>query len=60
MMDNRQVLHAIQPDLDDVRNDAHLLVWGDLAQWMVVDEDFLAFLRLFDGTRTLAATHRPR
>ncbi len=48
-----RVFRALAPSLQRRRGDAHLLVWGDLAQWMVVDEELRAFLRQFNGKRTL-------
>lgn len=44
---------ALKPSLQRQRGEAHLLVWGELAQWMVVDPELRSFLRLFDGKRTL-------
>jgi len=58
MVHKRQVLHAVSPSLHDERDGAHLLVWGDLAQWMVVDAELLGFLDLFDGRRTVKAVLR--
>lgn len=49
----RTVLNARKPDLAESRDGRHLLVWGDLAQWMVVDAELAAFLELFDGRLTL-------
>ena len=49
----RRVLHLRRPSLRDRRGEAHLLVWGELAQWMVVDGELLALLEQFDGKRTL-------
>ncbi len=45
----RTVLNAAAPDLRQRRGDAWLLVWGELAQWLAVDDDLLAFLERFDG-----------
>ena len=53
MLDGGQVLVARRPELEDTRRGNHLLVWGDLPRWMVVDEELRSFLGLFDGTRTL-------
>ena len=49
----RAVLHAVPPDLRQQRGEAWLLVWGGLAQWLVVDADLLAFLERFDGRTEL-------
>jgi radical SAM protein with 4Fe4S-binding SPASM domain len=46
------MLSALPPDFHDTRNGSHLLVWGELGQWLVVDDDLYAFLRLLDGRRT--------
>ena len=67
MLKPRQVLHAKQPDLRDARGERRLLVWGDLAQWMVVNGELERFLGLFNGYRSLKnvlrahakATQRP-
>ncbi len=40
------------PDLAETRDGIHLLVWGDLGQWLVMDDELEALLRGFDGTRT--------
>ena len=49
----KQVLRALEPSLHRRRGDDHLLVWGELAQWMVVDGELRALLELFDGKRPL-------
>ena len=49
----RGVLHAISPDLRQQRGDVSLLVWGELAQWLVVDDELRAFLERFDGRSEL-------
>ncbi len=46
-------LVAPAPDLVDRRGDRLLLVWGGLAQWLVVDEELRSLLALFDGRKTL-------
>jgi radical SAM protein with 4Fe4S-binding SPASM domain len=48
-------LHARKPDLHDRRGGVHLLVWGELPDWMAVDGELHAFLGLFDGKRGLEA-----
>ncbi len=53
MIGRKAVLHAIPPDLEDRRADATLLVWGGLAQWLVVDPELRAFLDRFDGRSEL-------
>jgi radical SAM protein with 4Fe4S-binding SPASM domain len=63
----RAVLHAEPPDLRQQRGEAWLLVWGGLAQWLVVDQELLGFLERFDGRselkrllrRQAKATRRP-
>lgn len=40
-------------DFHEVRGTDHLLVWGALGAWMVVDAELYAFLGLFDGRRSL-------
>ncbi len=37
------------PDRHEQRDDRHLLVWGDLPHWMVVDDEFYRLLHRFDG-----------
>ncbi len=49
------VLHYARPSLHDVRDEAHLLVWGGLATWMVIDDELVALLGRFDGAATLGA-----
>jgi len=49
----RAMLHAATPELRQQRGAATLLVWGELAQWLVVDADLLAFLARFDGRTEL-------
>lgn len=48
-----ETLLAPLPDLVDRRGDRLLLVWGGLAQWLVVDEELRSLLTLFDGRRDL-------
>ncbi|HAK95421.1 MAG TPA: hypothetical protein DCM87_10545 [Planctomycetes bacterium] len=54
------VLACPKPDYTARRNGKVLLVWKDVPYWMVVDEDFRAFLDELDGTRTLAEVARSR
>ena len=54
MTNGREVLRARKPDLHDRHGGVHLLVWGELPDWMAVDDDLHSFLGLFDGGRTLA------
>ncbi len=49
----KAVFHCLTPELRDRRGDATLLVWGALAQWIVADDELLAFLGRFDGRRDL-------
>ncbi len=49
----RSVLHAASPDLRQRRGEATLLVWGELSQWLVVDDELESFLAAFDGRREL-------
>jgi len=36
--------------VEETRGDQHLLVWGDLPCWMVVDDEMRGFLTRLDGT----------
>jgi radical SAM protein with 4Fe4S-binding SPASM domain len=49
------VFHFTKPSLHDVREERHLLVWGRLATWMVMDDEFVSLLGRFDGASTLGA-----
>ena len=52
------ILIAHKPTLHEVQGGRHLLVWGDLAQWMVVDDELYALLGSFDGHRpTMRVLH---
>ncbi len=42
---------ACPPSFEQTRDGRHLLVWGELAQWMVVDGELRDFLRRLDGRR---------
>jgi radical SAM protein with 4Fe4S-binding SPASM domain len=63
-----QRLFALKPSLEDSRQDAdgetkHLLVWGELPAWMLIDAELKALLDDFDGMRTvrdLLAAHARR
>ena len=51
-------LYFQEPSLEDQRRDGsgaarHLLVWGQLPAWMVVDAELRTLLRSFDGRRTV-------
>lgn len=46
----RKILRVVPWDFEESRGDRHMLVWGDLPQWMVVDGEMRAFLRRLDGT----------
>lgn len=48
-----QRLLTRKPSLHDGRGARHLLVWGDLAHWLVVDDELYALLKRFDGQRTV-------
>jgi mycofactocin biosynthetic radical S-adenosylmethionine protein MftC len=47
-------------DYTEQRDGKVLLIWKDVPHWMVVDEDFRAFLAELDGARTLADVARRR
>ena len=55
-------LYVAEPDLHDTRGDRHLLVWGGLGQWVVVDRDAADFIQLFHygNTWTSALQHYSR
>lgn len=40
-------LKLIQPDLEEVRDGARLMIWGTLAQWLIVDQELHSLLQLF-------------
>jgi len=42
-------LRAEPPSLHETREGRHLLVWGDLGQWLVVDDELWALLEALDG-----------
>lgn len=42
----------MQPLLLDSRDDTRLVIWSELGQWMVIDNELLGMLGLFDGKRT--------
>ena len=46
-------LRAAPPTLRERRGERTLLVWGELGQWMVVDDEVVALLGRFDGERRL-------
>ena len=48
------------PDHAEQRDGRHLLVWGDVPHWMVVDGELRAFLEALDGTEPLGALIRSR
>ena len=37
------------PTLTETRSGKHLLVWGDIGQWMIVDDELSSLMTLFDG-----------
>jgi radical SAM protein with 4Fe4S-binding SPASM domain len=49
----KQKLRARKPTLDEARGPRRLLVWGELAQWLVVDAELDELLRALDGRRSL-------
>lgn len=51
--DPNPVLTFVAPTLDDKKGDKHLLVWGDLATWMVMDEELRSLAEGFDGKTPL-------
>lgn len=51
-INSNKPLHCAQPLLLDSRNDSRLVVWSELGQWMVVDDELLGMLCLFNGKRT--------
>jgi radical SAM protein with 4Fe4S-binding SPASM domain len=59
-MPTELVLHARAADLHEVRDGVHLLVWGELGQWMAMDEELHAFYEDFDGKRRLWEVLRRR
>ncbi len=52
-MSSTDSLRFHEPSLVDRRGGRILLVWGDLARWLAVDEELYAFLCRFDGQRPL-------
>lgn len=48
-------LRVRSPSLEQARGDCHLMVWGDLAQWLVVDRELHDFLGLLDGRVSVGA-----
>jgi radical SAM protein with 4Fe4S-binding SPASM domain len=53
MMDSKLLYN--KPDLKDTRGNTHLLVFGDLGVWLVVDDELLALMERFDGNTDLDA-----
>jgi len=49
-----RALTAVSPDFHEKRGDKHLLVWGGLGRWLVVDDDLWRLLGLLNGRRRLA------
>jgi radical SAM protein with 4Fe4S-binding SPASM domain len=49
----RRYLSLLPPDIEEARGDRHLLVWGGLPYWMVVDGEMRGFLTRLDGTLPL-------
>lgn len=58
LFSRRSVYHARKPDLRETRGGHTLLIWGALAQWMVVDDELLSYLECFDGQRSLKEVMR--
>lgn len=54
MSESAEHLCTISPSFRDARQGRHLLVWGELGQWMVVDNDLLDFIGRFMTPRTVA------
>lgn len=53
MHEAKQVFNFLQPSLSESRGNTHLLIWGDLAHWMIVDDELNEFIQLFNGCRPL-------
>ncbi len=53
MSRTKHIYRARKPTLEETRDQRRLLVWGDIAQWMVVDEELASLLSRFDGKRPL-------
>jgi radical SAM protein with 4Fe4S-binding SPASM domain len=49
----QKTMRAVPWGLQESRDGRHLLVWGDLPHWMVVDGEMLEFMRRLVGTCTL-------
>jgi len=56
--DKKTVFYSIKPSMKEAREEKHLLIFGDIAQWMVVDDELLFFLSLFNGKRPLKGVIR--
>lgn len=39
------------PTLKDTRGGRHLFVWGEIGQWIIVDDELSSLMTLFDGKR---------
>ena len=53
-----QAVGLVPWDLRESHGDKHLLVWGDVPHWMVVDDEMLGFLERLDGTCALGRVIR--
>ena len=51
---DRHQLRFLPPDHVNERAGNHLLIWGDIPHWMVLDSEFRDFLQAFDGSRSVA------
>lgn len=49
----RRPLTLCPPSYHEAKGEQHLLVWGELARWLVVDEELWGLLRLLNGRRRL-------
>jgi radical SAM protein with 4Fe4S-binding SPASM domain len=50
----RRSLVLLPPDIEEQRGNHHLLVWGDVPHWMVVDAELKEFLGTLDGRQPLS------
>ncbi len=58
MLTGSERLRSAPPTLRERRGERTLLVWGELGQWMVVDDEVVALLGRFDGERRLEEAAR--
>jgi|GEM_PF-3980396 len=52
MIDRNERLQSRKPSWEDQRGNAHLLAWGELGQWLVVDSEARELLRAFEEKNT--------